>query len=278
MKYFSVFILVFLFFSCQNNSPIGEEENPKTSTKETLIPEFQSLLDSVDLSGEILIYDLENDEYFSNDFSYSRKGSLPASTFKITNSIIALETGVVENDSTLFKWNGQPRNMDIWERDLIFREAFRLSCVPCYQEIARSIGVERMNAYLEKLEYGSMQVDSTSLDQFWLVGSSAISPFGQIDFIRRLYNAELPISERTTTLLKSMMFLQEKNGYKLYGKTGWAIRDGNHTGWFVGYLESGDKTYLFATRVRPLPEFDMANFPRIRSAITLKAFQKMGVL
>jgi len=55
---------------------------------------------------------------------------MPASTFKIVNSIIALETGVVENDSTMFKWNGEKRRLPIWEQDLTFRDAFHFSCVP----------------------------------------------------------------------------------------------------------------------------------------------------
>lgn len=97
-----------------------------------------------------------------------KKRNLPASTFKITNSIIALETGVVENDSTLLKWNGEKRRFKNWEQDLILRDAFHFSCVPCYQEIARKVGENKMNKFLKKLDYGNMKVDSSNLDLFWL--------------------------------------------------------------------------------------------------------------
>ena len=117
------------------------------------------------MEGSVLIYHLNDDKYYSNDFAWCEKGNLPASTFKITNSIIALETGIVENDSTMFYWNGEKRRLKMWERDMPLRDAFHFSCVPCYQEVARGIGQERMNSYLKKLEYGSMKVDSTNIDR-----------------------------------------------------------------------------------------------------------------
>jgi len=128
------------FFSCSNEQ---ETEN-SNSNKQTLTrinsPAFQTILDTADLKGAILIFDSKDKKYYSNDFSWAEKGQLPASTFKIPNSMIALETGVVANDSTLFMWDGKKRAFKIWEQDLIFRNAFKYSCVPCYQEVARGIG------------------------------------------------------------------------------------------------------------------------------------------
>ncbi len=96
---------------------------------------------------------------------------------------IALESGVIENDSALLKWNGQPRRMKIWEKGMIFREAFHRSCVPCYQEIARKVGAKKINLYLKKLNYQGMKVDSANIDVFWLEGESGISQYQQIDFL-----------------------------------------------------------------------------------------------
>jgi len=142
-----------------------------------VVAALQTLMDSSDLRGAILLYDLEADTYYSNDFGESKKGQLPASTFKITNSIIALETAVVENDSSLFRWNGEDRMLEVWEQDLTLRKAFHYSCVPCYQEIARKIGATRMNRYLDTLNYGTVEVDSTNIDRFWLQGEYRIMPF-----------------------------------------------------------------------------------------------------
>jgi beta-lactamase class D len=121
------------------------------NTHEVLKPEFGKILDSLKVKGAVLIYDVKNNTYYSNDFAWAKTGIIPASTFKIPNSIIALETGIIQNDSVIFKWNGEKRNFKKWEQDLTFKKAFQVSCVPCYQEIARKVGVKRMKTYLKKL-------------------------------------------------------------------------------------------------------------------------------
>lgn len=265
-------------FSCTSKKTTDDKKKLNATNREIVVPEFQTIIDSAEVQGSILIYDLKDDKYYSNDFQWAKKGNLPASTFKITNSIIAIETGVVENDSTLFKWNGEERTLKNWEQDLIFKEAFHYSCVPCYQEVARKIGVKRMSEYLNKLEYGNMKVDSTTIDLFWLEGESRINQFQQIDFLKRLYQSKLPISKRTEAIIKRMMVIKENNYYKLYGKTGWSIRNGNNNGWFVGYVESQNKTYFFASNVAPQLQFDMNMFPMIRKHVTFKAFEQMKII
>lgn len=260
---------------------IGERPSStiiKPEKKELVILEaFQSILDSAQVNGSILVYDSRKNIYYSNDFERCSQGHLPASTFKIPNSIIALETGVVESDSTLFQWDGEKRRLAIWEQDLIFRDAFHRSCVPCYQEIARKIGFSRMQEYLSKLDYGEMVVDSATIDLFWLEGDSKISPFQQIDFLQRFYNSELPISSRTEDIMKKLMVIEENEGYRLSGKTGWSIRNGNNNGWFVGYLEKGPDVYIFATNIDPSTEFNMDLFPMIRKDITLTALFRLPI-
>lgn len=241
-------------------------------------PEFQAIIDSENVEGSILIYDLGSDTYYSNNFEWAQKGNLPASTFKIANSIIALETNVVENDSTLFNWNGEKRRLSIWDQDLIFKDAFHLSCVPCYQEVARNIGAKRMNEYLEKLNYGNMKVDSTNIDIFWLTGESQINQFQQIDFLKRFYQSKLPISERTEMIMKRMMVIENSDEYILSGKTGWSIRNENNNGWFVGYIESRNNIYFFATNIEPDKQFNMNMFAMIRKDITYNALKEMRIL
>lgn len=277
MRIFYLAPLLILLLSCNGKMSSPEKKEDKAIVKEIVIPEFQTIIDSACVEGAILIYDFKDDKYYSNDFEWTKKGKLPASTFKIANSIIALETGVVENDSTLFKWNGQERNFRSWEQDLIFRNAFHFSCVPCYQEVARKIGAKKMTEYLDKLEYGNMKVDSTNIDLFWLEGESRIDQFQQIDFLKRFYQSELLISEPTEAIMKRMMVIEENDEYKLSGKTGWSISNGSNNGWFVGYIESRNKTYFFATNVEPKEQFDMDKFPMIRKNVTYKAFEQMDI-
>jgi len=278
MKIYYFTSILILFFSCTGKKSSSDKNKDNVTKREIVVPEFKTIIDSANVEGAILIYNLEEDKYYSNDFQWAKKGNLPASTFKIANSIIALETGAVENDSTLFKWNGVKRRVKNWEQDLIFRDAFHFSCVPCYQEVARKIGTRRMNEFLDKLEYGNMIVDSTNIDLFWLEGKFRINQFQQIDFLKRFYTSELPISERTEIIMKRMMVIEEGNDYKLSGKTGWSIRNGKNNGWFVGYIQYKNKSYFFATNVEPKEQFDMNMFPMIRKNVTYKAFEQMRIL
>ncbi len=277
MKIIYFVSIVILFFSCNSKKDSSDKKQDQALEHEIVVPEFQMIIDSANIKGSILVYDLKDDTYYSNNFEWAKKGSLPASTFKITNSIIALETKVVENDSTLFKWNGEHRSLKNWEQDLIFKEAFHFSCVPCYQEVARKIGAERMNEYLNKLEYGSIKVDSTTIDLFWLEGKSRINQFQQVDFLKRFYRSKLPITKRTEMIMKRMMVIEENEKFKLSGKTGWSTGNGTNNGWFVGYIESQNNTFFFATNVEPEEKFDMALFPMIRKKVTYKAFEQMKI-
>jgi beta-lactamase class D len=123
-----------------------------------------------------------------------------------------------------------------------------------------------------------MKVDSTNIDIFWLEGGSRINQFQQIDFLNRFYRSELSISERTEAIMTRMMVIEENDEYKLSGKTGWSIRNGNNNGWFIGYLEFRNKIYFFATNVEPKEQFEMDMFPMIRKDVTYKAFRQMGII
>lgn len=275
MKFNYFFIIIVLLFSCKSEEKSKKE---KVEAKFVVNNQFQEILDVTKLEGAILVYDLHKDVYYSNNFDWCKVGNLPASTFKIPNSIIALETGVVKNDSVIFKWNGERRYLKAWEQDLTFKEAFQYSCVPCYQEVARKIGVERIKSSLTKLNFGSMDVNETTLDDFWLEGKSKINQFEQIDFLKRLHNSELPISNRTDSIVKRIMVMSENNKYVLRGKTGWSVRGEENNGWFVGYVLIQNNAYFFATNVVPKKSFDMKFFSKERKEVTFKALDELKVL
>lgn len=124
---------------------------------------------------------------------------------------------------------------------------------------------------LNLLDYGVMIPDSQSIDRFWLQGNSRISPYQQIDFLKRLYNSDLDISDRTERILKEMMIIDTNQEFTLRGKTGWSINGDNNNGWFVGYFESMNNTYFFATNIEPLGSFDMQDFQQTRIDLTRSA-------
>ena len=209
---------------------------------------FKHILDSLQIKGSVLIYNVNANRYYSNDFSWARKGHLPASTFKIPNTLIALETGVLPDENYVFKWDRKKRSLPSWERDLTVKEAFQASCVPCYQQVARTIGFDRMSTSIKAFGYGDIVITPASLDSFWLRGASNISSFQQIDFLRKFVSRELPLSERTSTLMRHIMLIEQTDTYTLSAKTGWGTRDGIDNGWYVGFVETTRYSMLHATK------------------------------
>ncbi len=273
-------VTLFLVFGyvCLVLSNCAETRNDTMKQKFIVNPIFQQLLDSAQVTGAILIYDAQKDIYYSNDFEWAKKGQLPASTFKVPHAMIALECGVVENDTSLLKWDGKKRAFKVWEQDLTLHDAFHFSCVPCYQEVARKIGAERMNKYLKQFDYGNMVVDTSNMDDFWLEGDSRINQFQQIDFLNRFYNSKLPISSRTLSIMKRLMVVKKSNQYQLSGKTGWSIRNDTDNGWYIGFVEKGEQLYYFATNIEPKEDFEMKYFAEIRKKITHDALRKMKIM
>ncbi|WP_437591678.1 class D beta-lactamase [Sorangium sp. So ce1000] len=171
---------------------------------------------------------------------------VPASTFKIPNTIIGLETGVIPDEHFSLRWDGVQRRVPDWNRDHDLASAMKYSVVWFYQEVARRIGAERMQAHLDALGYGNRDI-SGGIDQFWLTGGLRISPHEQIDFLRRLHAGALPCAARSLDIVKKIIVLEQTPAYTLRGKTGMEMDERSSTGWLVGYVERGADTYFFAT-------------------------------
>jgi beta-lactamase class D len=279
MKLIIPFLLI-LIFSCSEKpkpKPKVKVESLETIDRSEIIQEeFQTIIDTSGVKGSILIWN--GKKYFSNDFEWAKTGRLPASTFKIPNSIIALELGLIENDSTIIEWDGKPRFQKRWEQNLSFKEAFHYSCVPCYQEIAQKIGVRRMKNYLNNMNYGNMKFDSTNLDLFWLQGQSEINQFEQIDFLKTFNEQRLPISKRTYTIMSRMMIIEKNDQYTLRGKTGWSIVNGKDNCWYVGFVETKHGFYYFATNIEPGEQTNLDNLISLRKTVTETALKNIGAI
>lgn len=279
----SLVAILFLAFACKE-APKKVVKTPKEKREsevkytERIQQAFADILDSSKLDGSILLFDFQKEKYYSNDLEWAKTEHLPASTFKIPNTIIALETGAIESDTSMFHWDGKPRKMKVWDKDMDLDEAFQISCVPCYQEVAREIGYARMKQYLGRFNYGNMVFTPSSLDMFWLEGKSGISQYQQIDFLERFYHDGLGVSERTTTIAKKIMVIDDEESYTLSGKTGWAVANNLDNGWFVGYVEVGDNVYFFATNVNPKPELALDKFGEARIDATKAALKAAGLI
>ncbi|MBV9531265.1 MAG: class D beta-lactamase, partial [Bradyrhizobium sp.] len=167
---------------------------------------------------------------------------------KIPNSLIALETGVVEDpDKDVFKWDGITRPIEAWNKDHTLRTAIAASAVPVYQEIARRIGEPRMQKYVDLFEYGNRDIGG-GIDQFWLTGNLRIDPVQQIDFLDRLRRGVLPISRRSQDLVKDILPASRVGDSVIRYKSGLlgAERGQPSLGWMVGWSAKGSAQTVFA--------------------------------
>jgi len=214
------------------------------------LPELVKEFEAEGITGTIALFDSQDGVLGCSDVKRCETAYLPASTYKIPNSIIALESGVIEGPDTIMKWDGKQYWVEAWMQDMSFRDAFRVSCVPCYQAVARRVGEQVEQEWVNKLDYGNHDT-SGGVDKFWLWGGLRISPLQQVDFLRRFDGGKLPISERTADIVKDIMALDVTETYVLRAKTGATKIPGQAAdlGWFVGWLELGERRVFFATLI-----------------------------
>jgi beta-lactamase class D len=198
--------------------------------------------------GTFVGYKVDDYLIIASDKDRSGEAKLPASTFKIPNSLIALETGVVgDPDKDVFKWDGVVRSIEGWNRDHTLRSAIAASAVPVYQEIARRIGAERMQKYVDLFEYGNRDIGG-GIDQFWLTGNLRIDPVQQVDFVYRLRRGALPVSKRSQELVRDILPVTKAGDSVIRAKTGLlgAELGKPSLGWVVGWAEKGTAQTVFA--------------------------------
>ena len=236
-------------------------------------PALAELFSQQGVQGTIVMSSLNGGKTFiHNDLRAGQRFS-PASTFKIPNTLIALEEKVLAGKDDIFKWDGQIHDVATWNHDQTLTSAFKVSCVWCFQELARRVGAEKYQQYLRDLNYGEWREPFVATT-FWLDGSLQISALEQVNFLRRVYRRELPLSDPAYETLKHIMLVEEGNTYTLWAKTGWAARVTPPVGWYVGYVETPTDVWVFATNIELRDEKDL----ELRQKLTRSALQAKGVI
>lgn len=173
----------------------------------------------------------------------------PCSTFKIFNALVGLETGVLRDENTLYRWDGKDRGREAWNRDQTLASAMRDSAVWYFQRVAAEIGPERMQAWLDRVGYGNRDI-SGDQQRFWLESSLLISADEQVAFVAKLYRGELPFRPDVVATVKKILVQSDEAGVTFSGKTGSGEReDGRRLGWFVGDATGPRGEYVFAVNL-----------------------------
>ena len=209
--------------------------------------DFKHIFDKYGVDGCFVLYNQTGDEYIKYKPDLCDTAYIPASTFKIPNSLIALEEGIVSDTNQVFKWDGHEWPNKPWNQDQTLKTAMKYSCIWVYIGFAEQIGIEKYQEYLNSFNYGNKNLSGPP-DKFWLSGSLRISANQQIDFLRKFYHDELPgISRKSTGIVKDIIVLEQTNGYRISGKTGGGmVNDSTYIMWLAGYAEKDHKTYFYA--------------------------------
>ncbi len=250
------------FFSC----------SPNNVTEDNSLKKY---FDSANVTGSFGLFDNGQGSFTIYNLKRFRDSSFtPASTFKIVNSLIGIQTGVIKDEHMIIKWDSVKRSNPDWNKDLTMEEAFKVSAVPYYQEVARRIGRPTMKKWIDSLGYGNKDI-SGPIDSFWLNNHLKITADEELGLVKKLYFNQLPFYDRTQKIVSDVMLREDNTNYKLSYKTGWGNREnGNELGWVVGWIEENKHPYFFVLNIESTDKnIDMKN---VRIKILKSILSQMG--
>ena len=241
MRYLIVLIVLFLFTGCAVNN-----------TKED--PSLEKYFKLNHVNGCFALFDNGTGVFTVYNMNRFRDSAyLPASTFKIVNALVGIETGRVKDSGTVIPWDGIIRVHPEWNQDLNMQNAFRYSAVPWFQELARRIGKDTMQHWLDTLGYGRSYRKpfiTNNLDTFWLDNTVKVTGDEQLGLVKKLYFGQLPFQPRSQRIVRNMMKREENANYKLSFKTGSATTSqGQSVGWITGFIEENNHPYFFVLQL-----------------------------
>lgn len=244
--------------------------------------DFTKVFKECEIEGSVTIYDYKNKQWFISDTADAEIETLPASTFKIINFLIALQTGTIKDENAVVKWVGETDTVlygyrpEIY-RDMTIKEAFEVSAGWVFIELAKKIGKEKYLHYLKKCDYGNATIVDNWPD-FWNFGAFGISPKNQIDFLVKVYKNQVPFSKRNLDILKRVMITEKGDDYTIRAKTGWTRWQGNDIGWWVGYVTNKSDVFFFATRIHKKRSQINPGFGNCRKSITKEVLRQLSAV
>jgi beta-lactamase class D len=282
LKFLFISVLIILSLLFPLNGFSRSDTNDVLPDTSLVLRGLNQYFKNCNTEGCIVIFDNNNKSWIVSDSLMSKSEKLPASTFKIMNLLIALETGVITNENQIVKWPGETDTVkygyrpDIYH-DLTVKEAFEVSARWVFNELAKKIGKENYKHYLTVCNYGNKHLSEPG-DDFWNFGEFGISPLNQVDFMRNLNEGKLPFSQRNMEIVKRVMITEQTDNYVISAKTGWTRENGFNTGWWVGFVKTKQGVWYFATLLLQDWQINSANFSSCRKEITKAVFNDLGVI
>jgi beta-lactamase class D len=221
------------------------------------------------INGCFIMHDVENDTSIIYNQPRTVQQFLPASTYKIPNSLIALECRVIKDENEIIPWDSVGRFVPAWNKYHNLRTGIKYSVVWFYQELARRIGVVRMQNWVDRIKYGNMNIGD-EIDSFWLVGELRITPMEQLHFLKKFSEGDLPFNKEHINTVQEILIEDRNDQYVFRAKTGWADK-GQPIGWYIGYIVYDGKTFIFVNNIDIKSNEDA----KARKAIVREVFKEL---
>ena len=229
MRYF---LILFLFIELSITFNTVHAATPDWEENE----QVAKILTEAGTKGTFVLFDVTLNKFTGYNFERANTRYIPASTFKIPNSLIGLETGAVKNVDEIIVYDGKPVEMlSTWKTASSLRDAIKVSNLPIYQTLARRIGLARMREQIAKINYGNNETGDI-VDSFWIRGPLKISAIEQIQFLAKLARQELHFAKEHQLVVREIIKNEQGYGWTIYAKTGYATICDSDIGWWVGWV------------------------------------------
>ena len=200
--------------------------------------------------GSFVLYDNNLDSWKIYDLEEATKRIPPESTYKIYDALLGLESGIITPEHSSMTWNGDAFPFPSWEADQDLNSAMQNSVNWYFQAIDSQLGINRVQEFLNKIEYGN-QTTSSNLDLYWSDFSLKISPLEQVTLLKKFNTNEFHLNSQNVFSVKNAIKIASTPNGNFYGKTGTGRVNGQDiNGWFIGYVETSDNSYYFATNIQ----------------------------
>jgi beta-lactamase class D len=210
----------------------------------------------------------------------------PCSTFKVPLALMAFDAKVLKDENTLYKWDGKKDPREVVNHDQTAASWMSNSVVWYSQRITPKLGMKKIKKYLSDFDYGNEDF-SGGLKTSWLSGKGAhdslkISPLEQLEFLKKWWKRELPVSAHAYDMTNKITYLETSpKGYALNGKTGSGyLREDERRqqGWFISHLQKGDEEYVAVTMIEQKPGVKMEGYGGLKAkAITKEILTQQGL-
>ena len=199
--------------------------------------------------GSFVLYDLGNDAWSIHDMEHATLRVAPNSTYKIYAALFGLEEGIITPENSFIAWDGKNHPFDTWNNDQTLQSAMSNSVNWYFQSLNEQLGSPSVNKYIQQIKYGNKNM-SGDFSSYWMESSLKISPIEQVELLTKLQNNSFHFAPQNINAVKDAIWLSSTDSGTFYGKTGTGRVDGQDVnGWFIGFVETSDNTYYFATNI-----------------------------